>query len=175
MRAVLGDAHAAGVEEPQTRVRGAFLVDLDVRVTVDERGTLGQRGCVVDAVVHASAKDVAVRQEQFTAGLVEQRGVVGHDGEVEDHLVDLGVAVAAHRDNAISQGVEQRNHALGGVVARQVVTRAVVEQVAQQHNAVGLLGFDSGAEALGPVCRAVDVGSDEVFHGESFRSGVDGS
>ena len=84
---------------------------------------------MVDAVVHAGAKDVAVRQEQLAAGLIEQRGVVGHDGKVEDHLVDLGVTVTAHRDDAVGQGVEQRNHALGGVIARQVVTRAVVEQV----------------------------------------------
>ena len=71
MCAVLGDAHAAGVEEPQARVRGACLVNLDVRVAVDERGALGQRGRVVNAVMHAGAKDVAVRQEQFTSGLVE--------------------------------------------------------------------------------------------------------
>ena len=56
---------------------------------------------MVDAVVHAGAKDMAVRQEQLAAGLVKQRGVVGHDGEVEDHLVDLSVAVAAHRDDAV--------------------------------------------------------------------------
>ena len=142
-----------------------------MRVAVDERGALGQRGRVVDAVVHAGAKDVAVRQEQLAAGLVEQRGVVRHDGKVEHHLVDLGVAVAAHRDDAVGQGVEQRNHALGGVVARQVVARAVVEQVAQQHDAVGLLGFDGGDQALGPVCRAVNVGSDEVFHGGPFGWG----
>ena len=133
VRAVLGDAHATGVEEPQARVRGAFLVDLDVRVTVDERGALGQRGRVVDAVVHAGAKDVAVRQEQLTAGFVKQRGVVGHDGEVEDHLVDLGVAVAAHRDDAVGQGVEQRDYALGGVIARQVVAWTVVEPVSYTH------------------------------------------
>ena len=143
-------------------------------MAVDERGALGQRGRMVNAVVHAGAKDVAVCQEQLAAGLVEQRGVVGHDREVEHHLVDLGVAVAAHRDDAVGQGVEQRNHALGSVVARQVVARAVVEQVAQQHDAVGLFGFDGSAEALGPVCRAMDVGGDEVFHGESFQSGVDG-
>ena len=172
VRAVLGNAHAAGVEEPQARVRGAFLVDLDVRVTVDERGAPGQRGRVVDAVVHAGAKDMAVRQEQLAAGFVEQRGVVGHDGIVEDHLVDLGIAVAAHRDDAVGQGVEQRDYALGGVIARQVVARTVVEQVAQQDDAVGLLGLDGGDQALGPICRAVDVGGDEVFHGGSFRDGV---
>ncbi len=174
VRAVLGDAHAAGVEEPQTRMLLARLVDLDVRVTVDERGTLGQRGRVVDAVVHTGAKNVTVRQEQFTASLVEQRGVVRHDGEVEDHLVDLGVAVAADGDDAVGQGVEQRNHALGSVVARQVVARAVVEQVAQQNDAVGLLGFDGGDQARGPVCRAGVVGGEEVFHGVSFRCGFDG-
>ncbi len=86
---------------------------LMVRVAVDERGALGQRGRVVDAVVHAGAKDVAVCQEQLAAGLVEQRGIVGHDGEVEHHLVDLGVAAAAHRDDAVGQGVEQRDYALG--------------------------------------------------------------
>ena len=140
-------------------------------MAVDERGALGQRGRVVDAVMHAGAKDVAVRQEQFAAGLVKQGGVVGHDREVEHHLVDLGVAVAAHRDDAVGQGVEQRNHTLGGIVARQVVARAVVEQVAQQHDAVGLLGLDGGAEAFGPICRAVDVGGDEVFHGGPFGWG----
>ena len=82
-------------------MRGALLVNLDVRMAVDERGALGQRGRVVDAVVHAGAKDVAVRQEQLAADLVEQRGVVRHDGKVEHHLVDLGIAVAAHRDDAV--------------------------------------------------------------------------
>ena len=125
-------------------MRLACLVNLDVRMAVDERGALGQRGRVVDAVVHAGAKNMAVRQEQLAAGLVEKRGVVGHDGKVEDHLVDLGVAVAAHRDDAVGQGVEQRNHALGGVIARQVVARSVVEQVAQQNDAVRLLGLDGG-------------------------------
>ena len=144
-------------------------------MAVDERGALGQRGRVVDAVVHAGAKDVAVRQEQFAAGLIKQRGVVGHDGKVEHHLVDLGVAVAAHRDDAVGQGVEQRNHALGGVVARQVVARTVVEQVAQQNDAVGLLGLDGGDQALSPICRTVDVRGDEVFHEGSFRDGVDGA
>ena len=152
-------------------MRLACLVNLDMRVAVDERGAFGQRGRVVDAVVHAGAKDVAMRQEQLAAGLVEQRGVVRHDGKVEHHLVDLGVTVAAHRDDAVGQGVEQRNHALGGVVARQVVARAVVEQVSQQHDAVGLLGFDGGDQALGPICRAVNVGSDEVFHGGPFGWG----
>ena len=94
-------------------MRLARFVDLDVRMAVDERGALGQRGRVVDAVVHAGAKDVAVRQEQLAAGLVKQGGVVGHDGKAEHHLVDLGVAVAAHRDDAVGQGVEQRNHAWG--------------------------------------------------------------
>ena len=126
---------------------------------------------MVDAVVHAGAKNMAVRQEQLAAALVEQRGVVGHDGEVEHHLVNLGVAVAAHSDDAVGQGVEQRNHTLGGVIARQVVARAVVEQVTQQDDAVGLLGFDGGDQTLGPVCRAVNVGSDEVFHGGPFGWG----
>ena len=128
---------------------------------------------MVDAVVHAGAKDVAVRQEQLATGLVEQRGVVGHEGEVEDHLVDLGIAVAADGDDAVGQGVEQRDYALGGVVARQVVARTVIEQVAQQDDAVGLLGLDGGDQALSPICRAVDVGSDKVFHGEFLSDGVD--
>ena len=121
--------------------------------------------------MHAGAKDMAVRQEQLAAGLVEQRGVVGHDGEVKHHLVDLSIAVAAYRDDVVGQGVEQRNHALGSIVARQVVARTVIKQVAQQDDAVGLLGLNGGAEALGPVCRAVDVGSDEVFHGGPFGWG----
>ena len=41
--------------------------------------------------------------------LVEQRGVVGHDREVEHHLVDLGVAVAAHRDDAVGKPLKFKN------------------------------------------------------------------
>ena len=112
-----------------------------------------------------------MRQEQLAAGLVEQRGIVGHDGKVEDHLVDLGIAVAAHRDDAVGQGVEQRDYALGSVIARQVVARTVIEQVAQQDDAIGVLALDGSDEALGPVCRAMDVGGDEVFHEGPFGWG----
>ena len=91
--------------------------------------------------------------------------MVGHAGEAEDHLIDLGLAVAAHGDDAVSDVVEHLDHALGSVVGRQVVARAVIQKVAQKHHAVGVFGLDGGHEAAAPVGGAVNIGRDDEFHG----------
>ena len=88
------------------------------------------------------ARQVAVGEVQdVPVGLDE--GVVGHAREVEHHLVNFGIAVAAHGNDALRQAVEQRDRLFRRVAFRQVVARAVVQQVAQQDGAVGRFGFDA--------------------------------
>ena len=65
--AVLGDAHGAGVEDPRARASRRRLAHLDVRVAVDDRGALRQRGPRVHAVVVAGPVDVPVREEVVAA------------------------------------------------------------------------------------------------------------
>ena len=83
---------------------GHLLVHLHMRVAVDDGGPCGERGQVVYAVVEPRPKDVAVREEERAAILVDKLGLVCHAGEVEHHLVYLGVAVAAHSDEVALLG-----------------------------------------------------------------------
>lgn len=46
-----------------------------------------------------------MREEEALA-LVDEQGIVRHDGEVEQHLVDLAVAVSAHGDDVLGVGIE---------------------------------------------------------------------
>ena len=131
---------------------GRGLAHLLVGVAVEQDGADRQLGQVVHAVVEAGAIDVAVGEEQLAARLlahgaiggqlgrgVKDRRKVGHAGEVEDHLVDLGLAVAAHADDLRAQGIEHGDDLLGGVALGKVIARAMVEHVTEQQQAVGLL------------------------------------
>ena len=104
--------------------------------------------------------------KELAAVAVHHRSAIGHAGEIEHHLVDLRLAVAAHSNHAPALGkvIEQRNHALGSVIARKVVAGPVVKQVAQKNDAVGLLGLNGRHQALGPVCRTVNVRCDKKLH-----------
>ena len=98
-------------------------------------------------------------------------GVVGPAREVEHHLVNFGIAVAAHSNDASGQAVEQRDRLFRRVAFRQVVARAVVQQVAQQDDAVGRFGFDAVDERAHGGRRAVQIGCDEQLH-RRFLSSV---
>ena len=89
----------------------------------------------------------------------------------EGDVLGCVLFVAAHGDDPPRGGevVQQGDHALGRVVAREVVARPMVEQVAQQQDAVGALLPDGGHEALRPVGGAVDVGCDEELHAIPFQ------
>ena len=135
-------------------------------MAVDERGVGGQGGPIVDAVVKPRTVHMAVGKEErlVAGGGIHKDVVVGHAGKVEDHLVDLGLAVASHGDDAVGDAVEHLDHALGRVVGGQVVAGAVVQEVAEEHHPIGLLGLDGGHEALAPIGGAMDVGRDDEFH-----------
>ena len=90
--------------------------------------------------------------------------VVGHAGEVEHHLVDLGLAVAAHAEDLVFERVEHGYDGLGVVSLRQVVARAVVQHVAEQEELVGRLFFIRLHELGAPAGGAVDVGGYHQFH-----------
>ena len=123
-------------------------------------------------------KQVAVRAEQqarlgLWSGLsicahrryrVHHDRVVGHAWEIEHHLVDLAVAIAAHGNDAVGQRVQHGEHLLRCVIAREVVSRTMIEKVTQKNDGVGRFSFDSRHERAAPVRRAVDVGCNQKFH-----------
>ena len=47
--------------------------------------------------------------------------VVGHYRKFKNHLVNFGVAIAAHLKNIAGLGIQQRNYFPGVIVLRQIV------------------------------------------------------
>ena len=109
------------------------------------------------------AIDMAVGEEDAPP-FVDDPGVVREDGEVEQHLVDFAVAVAAHTDDAVGQCVEAFGHGTRVETGRQTVARTVVEEVAQQQEHVAAFALKVLEHGVKGIDRAVDVGDDEVFH-----------
>ena len=107
--------------------------------------------------------EVAVRAEKRLVARFDD-GVVAHHRELEHHLVDFGVAVAAHGDDLVLSGVQQVRDPHGVVEVRYAVARPVVEEVAKQHDAV--VAERVGGRERGLQCRrhAVNVTEKEYFH-----------
>ena len=70
---------------------------------------------------------------------VENYGIVREQRKRQNHLVYLGVAVAADAENLVLQLGELRDDLLRRVAVGQVVARSVIEQVAEQDQSVGTL------------------------------------
>ena len=98
-----------------------------------------------------------------------EHGIVGQNGKFQHHLVHLGIAVAAHAENAVPARIEQGQHLLGGIRRRQVVARAVVQNIAQQKQPVRALAVPCVQQAAAAVRRAVDVRCNEQLHRSSPR------
>ncbi len=78
---------------------------------------------------------MSVREEERLRSRFENR-VVAHHRELEHHLVNLGVAVAADRDDLVLAEVQHLRDLDGIVEVRHSVPRPVVEEVAQKDDLV---------------------------------------
>ena len=111
-------------------------------------GQLPQMGVAIHHGVETSRRKglpvihVAMGQEDFPS-LVHHHGVSGQDGKQEQHLVDLGVAIAAHRHYLVSHLVQLLCHATGVKPLGQRVAWPIVHDVAQeQQHVASLLAVD---------------------------------
>ena len=154
----LGQAEGAGVPEVQA-VQALAARDVGMAAQDDRaRGKARQRRGLRQTVTVAG---------EDAQGIGFYPGVL-RDGEGREHDVHFGITVAAHgRDRAgqMVQTVQFFQHGAGVVTAGQGVTRAVVDQVAQQHQHVGRQALGRITEEAQAVQRAVQVGSDEQTHG----------
>jgi hypothetical protein len=56
--------------------------------------------------------------------------VIGKDGEFEDHLIDLGIAVAAHGEDGRCHGIKKGDDLFRLIVGGKIVSRAVIKNIA---------------------------------------------
>ena len=105
---------------------------------------------------------VAVGREDRVA-IQHQDCVVGKAWEIEHHLIDFGLAVAANRPDFVLQGVQHGDDFLRGIVLRKIVSGAMVQDVAEEDDALctALLELLQGLPA--PVGTAVDVACYKIF------------
>ena len=149
-----GEGWAAGVE------RGCAVgVARDVgqvRVALAQEVDAAARRTFLPIDVTMGENDVPTVVDEMRAGL--------SDREIEEHLIDFAVAIAAHTHDLIGHGVESRRYAGGIEAGGETVARTVVEQIAEQEEHVAahlLIMRQNGIERSD---RAVYVGSNEVFH-----------
>lgn len=130
-----------------------------------EMGVAEKDGVVVSGGQMVGIVDMAVG-EQDAAALVDKQHIVAHHWEAEQHLVDLGIAVAAYGDNVIGQRIQCRDDALGVNALGDAVARPIVEDVAEDEEHVALLLAVKVQCTLQPGQTAVDVGDDQIAHGD---------
>ena len=109
-------------------------------------------------------KMVAVRGIDEMTRRLEQ-AVVRKNGEGQHHLVDLGLAVAAHAENVGLPLLQQGDDLLRRIALGQVVARAVIQQIAEEEHARRFLALPGLEELAAVVGRAVQVRGNDPFHG----------
>ena len=130
----------------------------DVGVPIDKdvtRRSLGEALLVVD---------VTVGQEKLHA-LVNQQGIGSLNGEVEQHLVHFGVAVASHGENLVCALVEEIDDARRIESVGQTVSGTIVQQVAEDDEQIKMVLVKELQHRLQRGHGAVDVGKEKYFHG----------
>ena len=130
-----------------------------------EMGVAEKDGVVVAGGQMVGVIDMAV-SEQDAAALVDEQHIVAHHWEAEQHLVDLGIAVAAYGDDISGQRVQCRDDALGVDALGDAVAWSIVEDVAEDEEHVTLLLAIEVQCTLQPGQTAVDVGDDQIAHGD---------
>ena len=115
---------------------------------------------VVDVAVRGVDQPVSNRED----------AVIGQNREVQHHLVNLRVAVAADAEEPVSPFVEHGQHLFGGIFVRQIVARAVVENVTQKQESGCSFPVKRGKQVTAIACRAVDIRCDHEFHKQSLLS-----
>ena len=162
MGAVFWNTHGAWVEHGDLWVVSALHVHFSVSVAVHKRIHTWCLRPLINAVVNARAKDVAVGKEngELLARLgifVKQDVVISHAREIQNHLVYLCLAISADRNDLIGNAVQHFNNALWCVVCRKIVARAVLKQVSKKQDVLWLLLLNDLHEFLAIVGSAVNI------------------
>ena len=106
---------------------------------------------------------VAVNREHFETVDAQENLFVEHR-KFQNHLVHLGVTVAANANNILFYAVEHRNYLFWRITFGKVVARAVVKNVAEQQKPFGVLTFKSFEHLLTEERASVDIRSYHKFH-----------
>ena len=154
--ATLGKGRATGIDD-QRAVSG-LRKTLKMGMTVDD-GIVTPMGKCPGMIV------MTVRQE-VTMPAIGKDGIGGHNVEMEQHLVDLGIAVPANGNDVAGTGIEEFHYPWSIHTFRHTVTGTVIEDVAQKEERIILMGIVEAEDLLHGCGGAVEIGGDEIAHGK---------
>ena len=102
---------------------------------------------------------------------VHQHRIIRHAREIQHHLVHFRFAIAAHGKDIARHRIEHLHNAFRIVAFRQVIAGAVVQDISQQHQGIGLFRFHLFQKTFAPIRGTVDIGSNHKFHSITFPDG----
>ena len=88
---------------------------------------------------------------------IKQDVVISHAGEIENHLVNLCLAISSDSNDLIRNAIQHLNNAFGSVICGKVITRAVIQQIAKKQNVLWLLFLYNLHEFLAVVSGTVNI------------------
>ena len=151
----LRDGDGAGIQDIDAVAQSA-AGNVRVAVEQDVARMQGRQMVLVKMVAVRGIDEMARRLEQ---------AVVRKNGEGQHHLVDLGLAVAAHAENVGLPLLQQGDDLLRRIALGQVVARAVIQQIAEEEHTRRFLTLPGLEELAAVVGRAVQVRGNDPFHG----------
>ena len=145
---VFGERRRAGIQVIVILAEG--LPDRDMGMTVEQDVTRphGRQGGYVVAVAMGRIDEAAA---------LGQDGIGGHDGEFQYHLVYIGVTISTDTEDGIFDFVEHGKDFLRRVVFGQVVARSVIEDVAEQDQAVSPFPLPGVEHTAAVISRTVNI------------------
>lgn len=152
--AALGKGRATGIDDQ--RAVGGLRKTLKMGMTVDD-GIVTPMGKCPGMIV------MTVRQE-VTMPAIGKDGIGGHNVEMEQHLVDLGIAVSTNGNDFTGIGIEEFHHPRGIHAFRHTVTGTVIEDVAQKKQLVIVAGIVKTEYFFQWAWGSVKVGSYKIAH-----------
>ena len=102
-----------------------FLNGQHMGMPMDEQVAILMRRQVIQI------KEMTMRDERGSSIKVKE-SIIRHDGELEHHLIDFGITVAADAEQLVFYVVEQGDNALRIVFVRQIIARAMIQQIASR-------------------------------------------
>ena len=122
--------------------------DMGMAIEQDVAGLHGRQGFQVVTVAMGRIDEAAA---------LGQDGIGRHDGKFQDHLINVGITVAADAEDGVFDFVEHGKDFLRRVVFGQVVARSVIEDIAEQDQAVSPFPLPGVEHTAAVISRSVDI------------------
>ncbi len=122
--------------------------DMCVAVKEDVSGLQGRKGILMEVMAMGGVDHPVPNIED---------SVIRQNGKLKDHLVHFCVAVPPDAENGGFSFIQQCQDFFGGVVFRQVISGAVVENVPQEDQSVRLFPVPGFEHFLTVIAGTMDI------------------